>query len=270
MTGPRREQLLSGPTGKGRGRRRPEAASPLRRFAAALVLGLIAAQAPLPPAVAGSGKGPNGGAEAPFGRVIVIDQERLFNESRYGQAILAEIRTLSQELAAENRRIEKELEAEEKALAERRRQMEPGEFRVLAEAFNTKVEKIRKEQAAKEQAILGRLNERRLRFFSEVGRLVIRLTEETGARIVLDKRMTIYAAPAADMTDRLIALVDRDLTPPQGEGGINPSPSPAPAAPSAAPIGGFSLGTPLSDTPGTENPAPLPQGGQPAPAPAGN
>ncbi len=274
MTGPLRAQLSAETREKG-GRRPPRsaAAGPVCLLAA-LALALGAALAPFPPAAAGNAPAGNGGAaKGGGGRVIVIDQERLFNESRYGQAILAEIRALSQKLAAENRRIEQELEAEEKALAEKRKRMEPGEFRVLAEDFNTRVEKIRKEQAAKEQAILGRLNERRLKFFSDVGRLVLRLTKEVGADIVLDKRVTIYAVPAADMTDRLIALVDRELVPPPEEGHTAPvpplPPAPGPAAPQAPALGGFSLGTPLS-APDAGSTAPPPRNAPPGPPSGGD
>lgn len=187
-------------------------------------------------------------------QVMVIDQERLFNESRYGRAILEEIRQRSQELAEENRRLERSLEAEEKALAEKRKQLEPGEFRVLAEEFNAKVERIRAEQAAKEQEIFRALTERRQQFFNRVGKIVIQLTEELGAAVVLDKRVTIYTAPKADVTDRLIARVDRELAPEAGENGTVDSPgSQGSPARIQGGSGAFPLGTPVPE--GSTGPA---------------
>ncbi len=81
--------------------------------------------------------------------ILTLDQERLFEESQWGQRALAEINADSSDLAAENRRIEAELSAEEQDLANRRATMAAQEFRALADAFDAKVVEIRRNQDAK-------------------------------------------------------------------------------------------------------------------------
>ncbi len=80
--------------------------------------------------------------EPPPDAVIVIDQERLFQDSLFGRRITAELEERSAELAAENRAIEAELIAEERDLTVRRSELEPEEFRALADAFDEKVDRL--------------------------------------------------------------------------------------------------------------------------------
>ena len=63
------------------------------------------------------------------------------------------------ELATENRRIEADLEAEEQELTELRNTLPAGEFRLLADAFDAKVQETRAAQAAKGRALNARVGQ---------------------------------------------------------------------------------------------------------------
>ena len=96
-------------------------------------------------------------AQDPAPPLLTLDQERLFLESDFGQAVIERERVASKDLEQENRRIEAELVAEEQALTEARSTLAAEEFAARAEAFDAKVERIRTEQDAK----ASRLTERR-------------------------------------------------------------------------------------------------------------
>ena len=77
--------------------------------------------------------------------ILVLDPERLFEETRLGKRMLADHQAEREELAARNRKLEAELEAEEKRLTELRDETSPEEFRDMADAFDAKVQKIRRD-----------------------------------------------------------------------------------------------------------------------------
>ncbi len=76
--------------------------------------------------------------------LLTLDDERLFSGSAFGKAVLAQQGLETKALIDENRRIETALEVEEKDLTQRRPQMSREQFTPLSEAFNQKVEGIRK------------------------------------------------------------------------------------------------------------------------------
>jgi Skp family chaperone for outer membrane proteins len=199
----------------------------LRRFAALCVL--LAGLGPAGAMAQGIG-GPldTGLAETP---ILVIDVERVFSQSAFGQRIEAEIEREGAAIAAENRRIEAELIAEERRLTEQRPGMPPAEFRVLAEAFDEKVQRLRSEQDAKARALSVRGDEARRRFLQLAEPAIERLMRETGAVMILERRAVFVASEAVDATDRAIALLDEEIG--DGEGAALPD-LPAGPLPEAA------------------------------------
>ena len=90
--------------------------------------------------------------------ILTVEFDRLFAESAYGQRVSEMLDEQGASIAAENRRIEADLTAEERDLTEKRSTLDPVEFRKLAEAFDEKVQALRREQDAKARA-LGNLSE---------------------------------------------------------------------------------------------------------------
>ena len=110
----------------------------------------LAQQAPVAEPQTNTPAPAQGGVISP---VLTIDSERLFRDSAFGQRVTREIEVESEQLATENREIEAALEAEERELTEKRSQMKPAQFRLLADAFDEKVQRTRAEQAAKNRAL---------------------------------------------------------------------------------------------------------------------
>ncbi|MBI6630403.1 OmpH family outer membrane protein [Pontibaca salina] len=147
----------------------------------------------------------------PYSAILTVAPDRLFIESAYGQRVVREIETEGAALATENRRIESQLMAEEQELTGLRAEMDPGEFRALADAFDQKVQRIRREQDAKARE-LGEQQDRARSEFLEVARpVLVTLMRESGASVILQRSSVFLSADSTDITDLAVARIDAEI-----------------------------------------------------------
>ncbi len=176
-------------------------------------------------------------ARPPASPILVLDQERMLNDTAVADRIAAEVDRRASALAAENRTIEAELSAEELALTERRKTLPVDEFRALADAFDAKVQRIRSEQDAKERALQQMREQERQGFLRRVTPILADIVRERGALVMLDRRTVLLSADSIDITDEAIARIDAALAAaPAGDGILAPvppatRPDPDPAIP---------------------------------------
>lgn len=158
-----------------------------------------------------------------FGRVdgpaiVVLNQERLFAESLFGQRVQDELEAASSELSRQNRELEASLLEEELGLTRQRATMSEEEFRPLAEEFDTRVEEIR----AAQSEVLRRLNAQAdgaQQLFVELTTPILRgLLRDIGASAVLDSRAVLYVVDGGDVTQLALERIDAEL----GDGGDEP------------------------------------------------
>lgn len=152
--------------------------------------------------------------------ILTIDSERLYRESAFGQRVLREIEARNSVLAQENQRLEEELRAEEQALTEQRPTLPPADFRVLADAFDARVQAIRREREARNQENIALLEENEERFLRAALPVLNAIMRDVGAAVVLEERRVFASATAIDITDRAIAEINAavgDGTAPAGD-----------------------------------------------------
>lgn len=140
--------------------------------------------------------------------VLVIDPERVFSESKKGQAIRSALDAEAVDLQQENNQIVEDLIAEEQDLAVRRPDMDPEVFRAEAEAFNDKAQEIRQARDAKERDLARRLSEARTEFFEDMRPVVGEVLIARGGAAVMDSRSVYLVLRSADITDEVIAAID--------------------------------------------------------------
>ena len=150
-------------------------------------------------------------APAPAPQVLTLDQDRLYTGSLFGRAMEAKAQVASQALAAENRRIEADLATEEADLTQQRVTMQAPAFQTLADAFDAKVEQLRKDQAAKVDALKAGRDADRQTFFKAAVPVLAELMGQLGAYAILNHDAVVLAFDAIDVTDRAIASVDAKL-----------------------------------------------------------
>lgn len=144
-------------------------------------------------------------------QIMTISIERLFAESQFGRRISNEIDAESAVLAAENRRIEGELEQEEQELTERRASLEAEAFRVLADAFDQKVQTHRTTQKQKYEALNQKSDIARAEFLQVIVPILENLRRESGAVVLIEQSTVILADPAVDATEIAISRVNLAL-----------------------------------------------------------
>lgn len=156
---------------------------------------------------------PHGGAQfgVPLSGVLTLRSDVMFNQSAFGRRVAQEIDAEGAVLTAENRRIEAELRAEEQELTERRKSMAPDDFRRLADAFDQKVQDIRRVQDAKLEDI-NRIGEEARREFLTVSLPILQeIMREAGAGAILEKSSVLLSADSADVTQLAVQRVDAIL-----------------------------------------------------------
>jgi Skp family chaperone for outer membrane proteins len=157
--------------------------------------------------------------------VLVVNQDALFEQSAYGRAAQSRLEAASAALVAENREIEAALEAEERSLTDRRATLPPDEFRALAEAFNVKVEGIRKAQDTKSRSITRARDEDRQRFFQAAVPVLADILRESGGLVILDQSQVVLSLDRIDVTDEAIRRLDVQI----GTGILSSDPDQPPA-----------------------------------------
>lgn len=211
-------------------------ACPLRRLGRllpVLVLGLslgpaplLAQQAPTAPAAAAE-------ATLPTSPVLTIDSERLFSGSRFGQVLASKLEAEAAAIAAENRELEAKLADEERSLTQRRATMDPDAFRALAEAFDEKVTRIRKEREERAVNFGQSSDAARQQFLSAAEPVLKDIMREAGAAVMLEQHSVFLSREVVDITDEAVARIDATLLQeePQADSDANTLPEAGEALP---------------------------------------
>ena len=160
--------------------------------------------------------------------ILVLDPERLFEQTELGQRMAADHQAEREKLAARNRRLEAELEAEEKRLTELRAETSPEEFREMADAFDAKVQEIRRD-SERRVVDLERDRERLpIQFLRAVEPVLSEVMREAGGAVVLDARTVLFRLDAVDVTETAITRIDKVIgaTLPETETETGTAPAP--------------------------------------------
>lgn len=153
--------------------------------------------------------------------ILTIDQELLFSGSLFGERVVAQINQDLAKLEQEFQRLEADLTAEEKDLTLRRATLEPDAFRLLADAFDEKVQGIRKAQDAKARELDRRLETERARYYGLVNPLLYKIMDDLGASVIIDRRAILAGVEGVDVTNEALRVIDASL----GEGIVPPVPA---------------------------------------------
>ncbi len=140
--------------------------------------------------------------------LLTVDRERLFTQSMYGRRILAELETERSRLAAEARKVDADLVAEEKNLTDQRAKLSPDAFRLLADAFDEKVQALRRERPAREKDFSDRFEREQQAFFQKIGPILGVVVRERGGVVIVDRRAILLTTQNIDITDHAIARID--------------------------------------------------------------
>lgn len=140
--------------------------------------------------------------------LVTLDQERLFEASAFGSRVDDSLTEATRQLTSENREIESMLTAEEAALTEKRATLPVDEFRALADDFDTRVERLRRQQEDRARALGIWRDIEQQRFFKAAVPVLMQLLRDTGAVAIIDSRAILLALEESDLTAPAIARMN--------------------------------------------------------------
>ncbi len=135
----------------------------------------------------------------------------MFFETAFGGNLTATLATQAAALQAENDEIVDKLTQEERSLTLRRPEMTIEAFRAEAEAFDVKVQEVRRVRDAKNVDLQVATAQARAQFEDQVRGVIANIMLERGASLVLEQRNVVLSTRAANITDDAIARIDREL-----------------------------------------------------------
>ncbi|MFQ1702212.1 OmpH family outer membrane protein [Loktanella agnita] len=144
-------------------------------------------------------------------QILIIDSDRLYTETLYGRRIASSLAVRASEMQAENDRIVESLTQEERSLTLRRPDMDPVAFRAEAEAFDEKVQEVRRVRDAKNVELQVANAEARAEFEELVQGIVANIMLERGALMVMEQRNVVLSVRSANITDDAIVRIDAEL-----------------------------------------------------------
>ena len=145
------------------------------------------------------------------GKILFLNQNKVYSESIFGKNLEEMFRNESKKLKEQNRQLTKELEIEEQRLTNEREGMPLDEFKILAKSFNTRVEKVRKEQKEKSDILKYKLEEERTYFFNAVYPLLLEFVAKTNATGILDSSVVLVGNSNLDVTNKVILIINDKL-----------------------------------------------------------
>jgi Skp family chaperone for outer membrane proteins len=144
-------------------------------------------------------------------QILIMDSERLFIETLYGQRLADELAERARELQTENDRIVESLTLEESSLTLRRPEMSPEDFRAESEAFDAKVQEVRRVRDAKNVELQVATAGARAQFEQQVQGILANMMFERGAAIMIEQRDVLLWSRSANITDEAIVRIDAEL-----------------------------------------------------------
>lgn len=143
--------------------------------------------------------------------VLVLDPDRLFTETQFGQRLNADYLAQREDLIARNRELEAALEAEEKSLTGMRAETTPEEFRDLADAFDAKVQQIRRDSDRAVRDLELSRERAPVIFMRTVEPVLVELMRDAGGAVILDVRSVLLRADVIDITGVAIERINQRI-----------------------------------------------------------
>lgn len=151
--------------------------------------------------------------------VLTVDLERIARESDYGQRVNGLIQAESVTLQADFDRIEAALTAEEQALVTKRDTVSAEDFKLLSQAFDEKVVRLREEQAQKQSDLQERQISEQRKLLRTIAPILYEIVKDRGASVLIDRRNIVLDLSSVDITDDAIAAMNATL----GDGDTPPA-----------------------------------------------
>ena len=143
--------------------------------------------------------------------VLVIDVNKLIDQSNVGRALKAQHEKANSKLDNEFNNLKTELIKEEHHLSEIRPDTDVAEFRQMAKDFDQKSTEVREAYIERQTKINNVFNLNRRRLFEASVPYLKQILNKNNASVLIRKDQTVLSANSVDVTDLAINAVNANL-----------------------------------------------------------
>jgi outer membrane protein len=163
--------------------------------------------------------------------IVVLDMDRVLREAAVSQALRSLQERDRRALRAQLDALQRDLEAREEELSALRDALPRAEFDRLVRAFDNRVRDARRSSQAASESLQSRYAEAGRALRASVGPVLDDVMARRGAQLALDRAAALRSAPALDVTDEVIALLDERRPAEAASALLPPAPVIRPPAP---------------------------------------
>ena len=145
--------------------------------------------------------GPNG--------ILIVDLDRAYNSSKFGQSIRRDFQLNNESFNKENSTILESLKEEEIKLTKDRESLSPEDFAKAAVAFDTRAVAIRAVRLEKIRIVDERFKGLKLAFFDRIRPIIVKIMREYDASVILEKNSVVWSLASIDITSVIVERVDK-------------------------------------------------------------
>lgn len=164
------------------------------------------------------------------GQVLVVSRDVVLSQARVAQALNDAESALTDELQAEVDAVKSRLSAEEQELTRLRSSMPRDEFDRRVQLFDQTVREERRRTQRRAAALQQAFRKARSQLVEALIPILVAVSRERGASIVIDRAQILLAHPSIDVTEDVILLFDEqvEMPPIPTLADVEPPPEPEP------------------------------------------
>ena len=141
--------------------------------------------------------------------ILIVDLDRAYNLSKFGQLIRKNFQLENQSFNKENSTILESLKEEEIKLTKDRESLSPEDFAKAAEAFDTRAVAIRAVRLEKIRIVDERFQGLKPLFFDRIRPIIVKIMREYDASVILEKNSVVWSLASIDITNVIVERVDK-------------------------------------------------------------
>ena len=141
--------------------------------------------------------------------ILIVDLDRAYNSSKFGQSIRKDFQLNNESFNKENSTILESLKEEEIKLTKDRESLSPEDFAKAAVAFDTRAVAIRAVRLEKIRIVNERFQRLKPLFFERIRPIILKIMREHDASVILEKNSVVWSLASIDITSVIVERVDK-------------------------------------------------------------
>ncbi len=144
-------------------------------------------------------------------KIVYVDMNSLINSSKAGTSINNQMKKILDENNSEYQSLEKKLRQEEKDLLNKKNVLDPEKYKNEVNIFKKKINKLKTERNNEIEDIKKRNIKAKNELVSIVTEILAKYSADNEINLVLNKESIILGKKTIDITNEILALLDKKV-----------------------------------------------------------